>query len=157
MSKQYWKAVNSLYGETSPDPYVAPPKPRSSSHGQKNGLKRNVEAGIQMKLVQWMWDHGLPVLSIPNEGDRGSIATHRLKQMGMWPGAADLFLARPRGGYAGYWIELKVPGKKPRPNQAAFLARMSLEGYKAEYFDNLADAQQSIIDYIAGKDRREQL
>ncbi len=163
MSKRYWKALNSLYGDGSSEPSaIALPDMGSFSLGQKNRQesnshskpRKNIEAGLQMKLVAWLIAHNVPHYSIPNEGNRGQIATHRLKQMGLRPGASDLVIPRMRGGYGSFYVELKSPGEKPRPNQISFMQEMRAEGHKAEWFDNLADAQQSIIDYISGKDTR---
>lgn len=155
MYKNYLKAVNSLYGETiEKNRYPACTFTKSTSSGKKNGLKRHVEHGFQVKLVAWMRNQGLPVFSIPNEGNRGRLATHRLKEAGLWPGACDLFLFRPAKGYCGYFIEMKSPGEKPRANQLEFMARVRSEGYKAEWFDDLEKARQSVIDYLANKDVR---
>jgi hypothetical protein len=69
--------------------------------------------------------------------------------MGLRPGASDLFLQKMRGGYGGYYIELKTPGKKPSAEQLLFMEDARRDGYKAEWFDDLAEVQQSIIDYLA--------
>jgi VRR-NUC domain-containing protein len=153
MNSKYMKAMNLLYGEKSEQPApTVPSASRSFSPEQKKRLKshprRRLEEVLQIKLVLWLWETDLPVHSIPNEGNRGALATHRLKQMGLRPGASDLFLSRMRGGYGGFYIELKSPGEKPRANQIEFMEDMRREGYKAEWFDNLAEAQQSIRQYL---------
>jgi hypothetical protein len=153
---KYTKALGSLYGDVIEEPAAsALPTTGSFAKSQKNSLphlkRKNIEAGMQMKLIVWLTKHGLgrSVHSIPNEGNRGQLATHRLKQMGLRPGASDLFLQKMRGGYGGYYIELKTPGKKPSAEQLLFMEDARRDGYKAEWFDDLAEVQQSIIDYLA--------
>jgi len=149
--KKYLKALNSLYGDTCQLPAtLAIPNPRSSNLDKPRKPRRNREAGAQMKLVAWALEQRLPILSIPNEGNRGQLATHRLKQMGLRPGASDLLLFRRSccGRWPGYWIEMKAPGEKPRPNQIAFMEDARKEGYRAEWFDDWLLARQSIEEYL---------
>jgi hypothetical protein len=75
-----------------------------------------------------------------------------LKTMGVVAGIADLFLMVPVGRLAGYWIELKAPGKKPSLGQAAFLSRARLNGYAADWFDDWEKARDAIEHYLAHAD-----
>ena len=150
MNGAYFKAVKSLYGDTCEVPATnVLPKARSSSHGKK---KRQIEGILQTYLVNWAISRNLPIFSIPNEGNRGRMATHRLKQMGLRPGAADLFLARPSRGYSGFFIEMKSPGERPRANQVQFLEDMRKEGYRAEWFDDWETARQAVMDYLGWRE-----
>jgi len=148
------EAFKSLYGDTIELPATTP-QTRSTSHRSNKQRKprRNIEGGLQMRLVAWALGEGLPVFSIPNEGNRGRVATAKLKQMGLRPGASDLFLARRSccGSWPGYFIEMKSPGERPRPNQVAFMQDMRDEGFRAEWFDDWLLARQSIKDYLGIK------
>ena len=150
MNKRYLKAVNSLYGDSVDQTINPTARLRSSSHGQISKPRRNIEAGLQMKLVAWLFEIGFRPIMIGNEGKRTKIGHHRAKLMGMWVGASDLLLPYPRNSYAGYWIELKRPGETPRQNQVEFLDEMQRNGYKSGWFDDLATAQQSILEYLNG-------
>jgi hypothetical protein len=153
MSK-YMDALKSLYGETIELPATTPLDiSRSRCYDEKRKPRKNIEGGLQMRLVAWALGEGLPIFSIPNEGNRGRIATAQLKQMGLRPGAADLFLARRSccGSWPGYFIELKSPGERPRANQMAFMTEMQKEGFRADWFDDWLLARQSIIDYLGLK------
>lgn len=150
MNKHYLKAVNSLYGDSLQIPAtIALPNQRSPRTTQQAKPRRNIERGIQTRLVAWALGKGLELLAIGNEGRRTRIGGHIAKQMGLRPGASDLFLAEPVQGCAGYWIELKRPGGKPRENQHEFLAAMRKRGYKAEWFDDWEKARDSILEYLA--------
>ena len=102
----------------------------------------------QMALVKWLRLMKIPVIHIANEGKRSFATASWLKSMGMRAGVADLFIARPRLPYAGYWIEMKKAGKKPTELQDAFLSDMRFEGYKAEWFDDWVLAKESIEKYL---------
>lgn len=103
----------------------------------------------QMALVKWCRLSKVPVIHIANEGKRSFATARWLRDMGMRAGTADLFITRMAGGFGGYWIEMKRKGKKPTELQAAFLAEMRLEGYRAEWFDDWVQAKESIEKYLA--------
>ncbi|MFJ5346675.1 MULTISPECIES: VRR-NUC domain-containing protein [Pectobacterium] len=73
----------------------------------------------QAALIEWADKtviNGIKIgdylLHIPNEGKRGPKAARDAKRLGIKKGVPDLFLALPRGGYAGLWIEMKAKGGK---------------------------------------------
>jgi hypothetical protein len=103
---------------------------------------------IQAALVKWARLKGLMLLSIPNGAKRSLATTMREKAIGLLPGASDLFLAHPNALYAGYWIELKVPGKKPTALQTEFMEKVKKQGYEANWFDDWVKAKHSIEDYL---------
>lgn len=53
----------------------------------------------------------------------------RLKAMGLEKGIPDLMLAVRRGSYSGFFCELKVPGKNPKPEQEEMIALLTAQGY----------------------------
>lgn len=140
--KCYLNSLGSLYGDD-----VSPPAPSIPLKRKRTGEPS--ESDIQTALVTWADSMGLPLIAIPNEGKRTVWAATRLKRMGLTRGVSDLFLARSgKGGEHGFWIELKSAGKKPRPEQWAWLYAMREEGYRADYFDNLEDAMAAVADYL---------
>jgi hypothetical protein len=55
-----------------------------------------------------------------------------LKRMGVKAGVSDIFIAKPRGGLCGLWIEFKrVKGGKLSPEQLNWLNLMQDVGYGA--------------------------
>ena len=106
----------------------------------------------QKALVDWLTLMNIPVVHIPNEGKRSLIGGQLLKGIGMYPGASDLFIARPilskERYFGGYWIEMKDKGKKPTPKQYEFLSRMAKEGYMTGWFDDWIKAKESIERYL---------
>lgn len=91
------------------------------------------------------------LLAIPNGGKRSSAREGaRLKAEGVKPGVSDLLLPLRRGGFAGLWLEMKAPGKKPNPDQCAWIERMNEAGYYATWCDSWEKAAQVITDYLDG-------
>lgn len=125
---------------------------RSNTH--KNSP--NEKNSIHIPLVKWfrmqypaLWRH---LLHIPNEGKRSIWQGSQIKLMGVVPGASDLFLSInskiEQKYYGGFWIELKAIGKKPTAEQKQFLLDMRLNGYMAEWFDDLGQAIEAIKNYL---------
>ena len=113
-------------------------------------LKRtHHERTAQMKLASWMRSEGLLFTAIPNGAKRSIISGQIEKAMGLTKGTADLFLAVPTKQWHGFWIEMKAPGKKPRPEQYEFLGKARANGYKAEYYDSYESAKLAIEQYLS--------
>lgn len=118
--------------------------------------RENKECSFQIKLVNFFYPFGLPLLKIGNEGYytkdgkpdkiRGKIQ----KMMGLIPGAPDLILLMPNKQYPAFLIELKDKGKKLSKTQKIFLEWMETFGFKTGCYDNLLDAQTAILEYING-------
>lgn len=90
------------------------------------------ESSIQKTVMQWVNLNPLLrgfIIHIPNEGKRTSRYGKSLKDMGMRPGVSDLFIALPRHGYCGAWIELKSKKGILSDSQKAFLTDMSEQNY----------------------------
>lgn len=92
------------------------------------------------------------LLAIPNGGKRASAREGaRLKAEGVKPGVCDLLLPLRRGGFAGLWLEMKAPGKKPNKDQAEWIDRMNAAGYYATWRDDWEQAAKVITDYLLGE------
>lgn len=117
------------------------------------------ESSIAKALVQW---YGLrypkyctALIHIPNGAALGGNPIqrakqgHRLKLEGMRPGASDYFLALPRGGYGGLWLELKAIGKVPTAEQMTFLHDRAAAGYSAQWAAGIDAARNAITEYMA--------
>lgn len=91
------------------------------------------------------------VYHVPNGGYRSKATAGRLKAMGVRRGPCDVQLDVARGGYHGLRIELKMPGNKPRAEQAAWLEQLRRENYLVRVHHAPDTAFQTIIDYLEGK------
>jgi hypothetical protein len=98
------------------------------------------------------------IIAIPNgavlAGDarQRAIAVKRMKAEGMQPGVSDLFIAAPRQGLAGMWLEMKATGKTQcslSKEQKAFLVWMQAAGYAADWAAGAEQAIDKIKAYMA--------
>lgn len=90
------------------------------------------EESMQKAVMQWV--NLKPklrnfVIHIPNEGKRTSRYGKCLKDMGMRSGVSDLFIAMPRHGYFGAWIELKSKNGILKAAQKNFMIDMMSKNY----------------------------
>lgn len=119
---------------------------------------RHEESKAQRSLITWwkLAHRGLGVpweellFSIPNEGKRGQIEGGRMKAMGLRPGAPDLMLAVPRGGYGGLFIELKTPSGRVSEEQKRFHSWLIGAGYWVKVARGWDQARAEIEAYLKG-------
>ncbi len=112
--------------------------------------KRNYpERRHQQALVKWLRLRQVKFHSIPNEGKRSRALGAVMRSTGLTEGVSDLFIREMRGGYGGFYIELKAPGRIPTQAQYDFLHDAKREGYMAEWFDDWDKARLSIESYLA--------
>lgn len=71
-----------------------------------------------------------------------------LKKMGVKRGMADLFIAIPKNGKSGLWIELKSEKGKLSLEQKEFLSRMTINGYVAVPVWGFEAAKVIIMNYL---------
>lgn len=123
------------------------------------------EDSIHMSCVSW-FRIAHPELArllhhSANEGKRTTRIVHthagtrvvcsggaRLKAMGMQTGFPDLFLAVPRRGMHGLFIEMKSETGRLEPSQREMLALLSEQGYATAICRSLDDFQHVIDSYL---------
>jgi hypothetical protein len=72
----------------------------------------------------------------------------KLKRMGVKRGVPDIFVAIPKNGKSGLWIELKEGTGVLSKEQKAFLLRKSERGYVCRVAWGYAAAIDILIDYL---------
>lgn len=72
-----------------------------------------------------------------------------LKRMGVKKGVSDFFLALPRQGYHGLWLELKVNKGKLTKEQNAFIDRKNQRNYLALACWGFEAAKEVISTYLS--------
>lgn len=121
------------------------------------------EHSEQVSLVAW-FRLQYPALkgcliAIPNGSHLAGTPIQRAKKMqrmkseGFVVGAADLFLMKPSGEYAGLWVEMKrqryVPSDVSK-EQKEFQARALGNGYQAVVCGGFEAAREAIKAYLQG-------
>lgn len=116
-----------------------------------DALEREVHIAVADTLrwglkPDWVWFH-------PANGELRSDATGALLQrMGVRPGTSDLVLCGPPMGRM-HALELKRKGKKPTPEQRAFLQQVLDAGGFARWADNYDLAIAILTEWGALSDR----
>lgn len=117
------------------------------------------ESEEQQALFQWaeVMSRHYPKLSllyhIPNGGARSKGTAGRLKAEGVKSGVPDICLPVSNGKYHGLYVEMKIKGNKPSPNQVKWIESLNEEGYKAVVCYGWQEAAKAIQDYIECKDQ----
>ncbi len=116
-------------------------------------MSEALEAQEQKWFVKWfrMQHPGLVLFAIPNGGYRDCREGLNLKAQGVLRGVPDLFLAAPRGVYAGMFIEMKRSRRtktKISPDQERMIEILQECGYRAVVAYGFEHAQELVEDYL---------
>ena len=98
--------------------------------------------------------HRYPVLklifAVPNEGKRSVRVAARMKAEGMKPGVCDLALPVGRGGYLGWFGELKrTRTGYPSAEQNDFMHEIRREGYWAAWHRGAEEMWEDLMWYLS--------
>jgi hypothetical protein len=117
------------------------------------------ESQEQRALVKWLSYHPIVrehFLHITNEGKRSPVTGRHLLQLGLKPGASDLFIYYPTNKYHGLFLEVKR-NKKYTPSemktdswvaQEKFLEEVKLLGYSGELCYGFEDGVAIVTRYL---------
>lgn len=88
-------------------------------------------------------------MAIPNGGYRTATTARKMRAEGVQAGVPDLFLALPRKGQHGLWIEMKN-GKAGRVSelQNEMIARLQAEGYACVVCRTQEEFIKTIMNYM---------
>lgn len=119
---------------------------------KRNGGKvAESEHALQVECVRW-FRYTYPneiIMAIPNGGYRTRTTAAMMKAEGQLAGVPDLFIAAPRGTYAGLWVEMKN-GKAGRlsDSQKSMHERLQDKGYKVEVCRSGVEFRQIVQKYL---------
>lgn len=118
---------------------------------------KQAEHEEQVSLVKW-WAYACHnfnvreecLFAIPNGGFRHIAVAIKLKAEGVRSGVPDLFLAVPKGKYAGLFIEMKKPaGGRASDNQKSLLTTFRALGYAGCVCHGWLAAKDMVEKYFA--------
>ena len=90
-----------------------------------------VMAWARERLAEGRYPELALLFAVPNGGLRNKATAAMLKAEGVKAGVPDLWLPVPRGGYLGLVIEEKAGKGRPTPEQKAWLAALTAQGWLA--------------------------
>lgn len=112
----------------------------------------------QCALFEWAaqsrgkWPELALLYAIPNGGHRLPAVAGKLKAEGVKKGMLDTCLPCARSGYHGFYVELKSRGRKPTPEQYAWMTALRAQGYKADWYDEWEAARDALVSYLEGRE-----
>ena len=116
--------------------------------------RKDHEHEEQCKLFAWakekesMHLHLGLMFAIPNGGHRHKGVAVKLKNEGVKSGVPDVFLAVPKNGKSGLFLEMKYGKNKPSVNQKWWLESLRAEGYETAVCYGFEQARDKIISYL---------
>ena len=111
----------------------------------------------QVALFQWaklaQCEHPELALlfAIPNGGHRAKAVAGKMRAEGVQAGVPDIFLAVPRRGYHGLFVEMKFGKNRPTAPQLRWLNRLDKQGYLTAVCYGFDEARSTIIEYLGEK------
>lgn len=108
------------------------------------------EQSMQCAIIDWVRYHPIilkHIMHIPNESKSTPGYRKTLSDMGVKSGVSDLFVALPRRGYHGAWIELKSQNGRLGPAQKVFLEDMAIAGYFTKVCYTIEEAIETLTFY----------
>ncbi len=117
------------------------------------------ESAEQKDVIKW-WAivcgvYGLPevlLMACPAQAARSPKGGARMKAEGYRAGTPDLFLACPRHGQPGLFIEMKrTDGGTLSDNQKLMIFEISEQGYRVQVAHGAAQAKKIITEYLTQK------
>jgi hypothetical protein len=93
------------------------------------------------------------LFAIPNAGAGAqSGQAGKMKAEGVKAGVPDTFLAVPRNGYYGCFIEMKrIEGSTVEPEQEEWLSKLNAQGYFTAICKGCEQAQKVLMVYLEGR------
>lgn len=116
--------------------------------------EKRSEYGEQVALFDWanISEAQYPALCVMFATLNGVRLTPGLavktKRAGMRRGVPDVWLPYPAGKYRGLVFEMKIRGNKCTPEQANYLTRMKLFGWKTGVCYSFEEARDLIVNYL---------
>ena len=108
---------------------------------------------IQKTYFEWLKKKNPKVYSlafaIPNGGQRHVVVASKLKAEGVKAGVPDIFIAVPRKGFHGLFMEAKTEKGKPTKSQLEWMDRLAGQGYMVALckgLDALIDTTESYFE-----------
>lgn len=113
-------------------------------------IKPNSEDALQAQCIRYMrLQHPKVVcFAIANGGSRHRLEAIKLKMTGVTAGVPDLFIATPKAGYSGLFVELKSKKGRLTESQKIMIKSLREVGYKVEVIRSLEEFIQLIFNYL---------
>ena len=113
---------------------------------------KHLESNLQQSCVRWFRyqysDYQNLLIAIPNGGYRNRTEAAILIGEGVVRGCPDLFLAVPKKGFAGLWIEMKAPKGRLTEYQQGMLIALENVGYMTHVCYSFDEFEKVVTNYL---------
>lgn len=115
--------------------------------------KLKPEQRLQTGVMRWV-DATFPEIAHLVMASAGGVRTSmsqavKMKSMGYRKGTPDIFVAVPKGGRHGLFLELKASGGKASPEQNIMLANLQAQGYAAAVVVGFEQVKATLTAYLS--------
>lgn len=115
--------------------------------------KLKPEQRLQTGVMRWV-DATFPEIAHLVMASAGGVRTSmsqavKMKSMGYRKGTPDIFVAVPKGGRHGLFLELKAIGGKASPEQNIMLANLQAQGYAAAVVVGFEQVKATLTAYLS--------
>ena len=115
--------------------------------------KLKPEQRLQTGVMRWV-DATFPEIAHLVMASAGGVRTSmsqavKMKSMGYRKGTPDIFVAVPKGGRHGLFLELKAIGGKASPEQNIMLANLQAQGYAAAMVVGFEQVKATLTAYLS--------
>ena len=115
--------------------------------------KLKPEQRLQTGVMRWV-DATFPEIAHLVMASAGGVRTSmsqavKMKSMGYRKGTPDIFVAVPKGGRHGLFLELKAIGGKASPEQNIMLANLQAQGYAAAVVVGFDQVKATLTAYLS--------
>ena len=120
----------------------------SASAWQDSEHKLQVEIVNRSLALAGKYPEILLLHAIPSGDWRGWGTGKKLKAEGVIPGVPDLCMPVARGGFHGFYMELKKAGGHVRTDQWEFMEALHEQGYFVRVCNSVGVALEIIVNYL---------
>ena len=115
--------------------------------------KLKPEQRLQIGFLRWVeatYPEIAPLVMASAGGMRTSLSQAvKMKSMGYRKGTPDIFVAVPKGGRHGLFLELKASGGKASPEQKMMIANLQTQGYAAAVVVGFEQVKATLTAYLS--------
>ncbi len=150
-SKRYWRAYDSLFGDSQKSPHGDDLQLPATKVVEKTyrGSMGKSEAQEQAILVTWLERQNILHYAIPNGGRRSMGEAMQLKRTGLKPGVPDLCIPMASRGFHALYIELKrADGGVVSEAQRYWIDELSRAGNQAMVCHGADEAIAAVKHYL---------
>lgn len=146
------KVVSGLHDAAHP---LAPQRPLKAAGTPAAWVGAPSETQLQQAVIKWWSIARLQfflderyLMAIPQQAKRTKQNASRMHREGLRPGVSDLFLAVPKAGIPGLWLEMKTATGTLSSAQREFGQLMQAKGYAFHVCRSTNDACEVITAYL---------